>query len=332
AVPGRKTDVKDAEWLCELVQHGLVRPSFVPPQPVRELRDLTRYRSDVVHERTREAQRLEKFLEDAGIKLSLVVADILGKSARAMLEALIAGERDPRVLSQLALGKMRGKIPILSEALTGRFTAHHAFVVRAMLDRIDAATVTDERLTAEIGRRLEEHTTPDGRPFRRLIDLLVTVPGVSSRAAEVILAEIGTDMSRFPTAGHLASWAGICPGNNESGGKRMYGKTRHGDRYLKAVLGQCGSSAGRTKNTYLAAKYKRIAARRGPKRAMVAIGHSILVSAWHMITHDIPYADLGSDHFLDRLGTEGRARKTRRLVGQLNQLGYQVSLQSVEVA
>lgn len=333
AVPGRKTDVKDTEWLCDLVEHGLVRPSFVPPQPVRQLRDLTRYRTDIVRERTREVQRPEKFLEDAGIKLSSVVTDLTGKSARAMLEALVSGERDPGVLSELALGPMRGKVPVLAEALTGHFTEHHAFVVRTMLDRIDAARSAEERVTAEIGRQLAEHVTEDGRPFQRLIDLLVTIPGVSSLAAEVILSEIGTDMSRFPTAGHLASWAGMCPGNNESGGKRMSGRTRHGDRYLKAVLGQVGASAGRSKNTYLGVRFKRIAARRGKKRALVvAVGHSILVSAWHMIVNDVPYQDLGPDYYLERLGTDGRARKTRRLVGQLNQLGYQVTLDSAEAA
>lgn len=332
AVPGRKTDVKDAEWLCDLVEHGLVRPSFVPPEPIRQLRDLTRYRTDVVRERTREAQRLEKFLEDTGIKLSSVVSDLLGKSARNMLEALIAGERDPLVLSELALGPMRGKRPVLAEALTGRFTAHHAFLVRTMLDRIDAARAADEHITAEIGRRIAEQTTADGRPFHRLIELLVTVPGISSRAAEVILAEIGTDLTRFPSAGHLASWAGVCPGNNESGGKRMSGRCRHGDHYLKGVLGQAASSAARSRGTYLAARYRRIAARRGKKRALVAVGHSILTSAWHMITHDVEYHDLGPDYFLERLGTDGRARKTRRLVGQLNELGYQVALQTVDTA
>jgi transposase len=332
AVPGRKTDVKDAEWLCQLVEHGLVRPSFVPPEPIRQLRDLTRYRTDVVQERTREAQRLEKFLEDAGIKLSVVVSDILGKSARAMLEALIAGERDAHVLSELALGSMRGKRPVLTQALTGHFTTHHAFVVRTMLDRIDAARASEDRIGQEITRRLAEQVTADGRPFQRLIELLVTIPGVSTRAAEVVLAEIGTDMARFPTAGHLASWAGMCPGNNESGGKRMSGRTRHGDRYLKAVLGQAASSAGRSKATYLGSRFKRIAARRGKKRALVAVGHSILVSTWHMISNDVEYQDLGPDYFLERLGTDGKARKTRRLVGQLNQLGYQVALQSVDAA
>jgi transposase len=329
-VPGRKTDVKDAEWLCDLVEHGLVRPSFVPPKPIRQLRDLTRYRTDVVRERTREIQRLEKFLEDASIKLSGVVTDLLGKSARSMLEALIAGERDAQVLSELALGPMRGKIPVLEQALTGFFTEHHAFMVRTMLDRIDAARATEESLTQEIAQRLETETAPDGRRFQRLVELLVTIPGVGDRAAEVILAEIGADMDRFPSAGHLASWAGMCPGNNESGGKRKSGRTRHGDRYLKGILGLSATSAARSKNSYLSARYRRIAARRGKKRALVAVGHTILTSAWHMIRNDTEYQDLGPDFYLERLGTTGKARKTRRLVSELNQLGYQVALTTPE--
>ncbi|MGW2524549.1 IS110 family transposase, partial [Streptomyces sp. NPDC001617] len=290
AVPGRKTDVKDAEWIARLVEHGLVRPSFVPPEPIRQLRDLTRYRTEVIRERTREAQRLEKLLEDAGIKLSVAVANILGVSGRAMLEALIAGERDPRVLADLAKGSMRRKTDALIEALTGHFTAHHAFLARAMLDRIDACTTMEKRLDERIDAQIA--------PFRRRIELLVTIPGVSTRAAEVILAEIGDDIARFPTAADLASWAGVCPGNNESGGRRGPGKTRHGDPWLKAALGQASISASRTKDTYLAARYRRLIARRGKKRALVALEHSILVSVWHMFTRDTAYADLGGQYFL----------------------------------
>lgn len=321
AVPGRKTDVKDAEWIARLVEHGLVRPSFVPPEPIRQLRDLTRYRTEVIRERTREAQRLEKLLEDAGIKLSVAVANILGVSGRAMLEALIAGKRDPRVLADLAKGSMRRKTDALIEALTGHFTAHHAFLARAMLDRIDACTAMEKRLDERIDAQIA--------PFRRRIELLVTIPGVSTRAAEVILAEIGDDITRFPTAADLASWAGVCPGNNESGGRRGPGKTRHGDPWLKAALGQASISASRTKDTYLAARYRRLIARRGKKRALVALEHSILVSVWHMFTRDTAYADLGGQYFLERTG---RARQTRRLVSQLNQLGYQVTLQQAEGA
>ncbi len=324
AVPGRKTDVKDAEWIAELVEHGLVRASFVPPEPIRHLRDLTRYRTEIVRERTREVQRLEKFLEDAGIKLSVVVSDLTGKSARAMLEALIAGQRDPAVLAELALGGMRGKRPALTEALTGRFTTHHAFLTRAMLDRIDGCVAMEERLSKQIDKAV--------RPFRRQLDLIATIPGASTRAAEVILAEIGTDPTRFPTAGDLASWAGMCPGNNQSGATAKPGRTRHGDPWLKAVLGQVAVAASRTKGTYLAARYRRIAARRGKKRALVAVGHSVLTAVWIMLARDIAYHDLGAEHFVERLGAHGRARHTRRLIDQLNQLGYHVILQPTPTA
>jgi transposase len=321
AVPGRKTDVKDSEWIARLVEHGLVRPSFVPPEPIRQLRDLTRYRTEVIRERTREAQRLEKLLEDAGIKLSAAVSDILGVSGRAMLEALIAGERDPHVLADLAKGSMRRRTDTLVEALTGRFTGHHAFLARAMLERIDACTAMENRLDERIDARVA--------PFRRRIELLVTIPGVSTRAAQVILAEIGDAIARFPAAADLASWAGVCPGNNESGGRHGPGRTRHGDLWLKAALGQAAVSASRTKDTYLAARFRRIVARRGKKRALVALEHSILISVWHMFTRDAAYADLGGQYFIERTG---RARQTRRLVSQLNQLGYQVTLQAEEAA
>jgi transposase len=324
SVPGRKTDVKDAEWIAELVEHGLVRPSFVPPEPIRQLRDLTRYRTEIVRERTREVQRLEKFLEDAGVKLSVVVSDLTGKSARAMLAALIAGERDVTVLAELALGSMRGKRPILAEALTGRFTDHHAFLVQAMLDRIDAATAMEERLNAQINQQVA--------PFRRQLDLIATIPGVSTRAAEVVVAEIGADPGRFPTAGDLASWAGMCPGNNQSGATSRSGPTRHGDPWLKAALGQVAIAASRTKGTYLAARYRRVAARRGKKRALVAVGHSVLIAVWHMLSRDIAYHDLTADHFIERLTNTGKARQARRLIDQLSQLGYQVTLQPPQTA
>ncbi len=321
SVPGRKTDVKDSEWIARLVEHGLVRPSFVPPEPIRQLRDVTRYRTEIVRERTREAQRLEKLLEDTGIKLSATVSTILGVSGRAMLEALIAGERDPHVLAGLAKGSMRRKTDALIEALTGSFTAHHAFLARAMLDRIDACTATETRLSEHIEVMLQ--------PFRRHVELLVTIPGVDARAAQVILAEIGADVTRFPSAADLASWAGVCPGNHQSGGRTGSGTTRHGDPWLKAALGQAAVSASRTKDTYLAARYRRLAARRGKKRALVALEHSILIAVWHMFTHDTGYTDLGGQYFVERTG---RARQTRRLVSQLNQLGYQVTLQAEEAA
>ncbi|MFE6946627.1 IS110 family RNA-guided transposase [Streptomyces chartreusis] len=316
-VPGRKTDVADSEWICKMVEHGLVRPSFVPPPTIRQLRDLTRYCTEVIRERTREAQRLEKLLEDSGIKLSAVVSDLLGKSARAMLEALIAGERDPMILAKMSLASMRAKRQLLTQALTGQFTEHHAFLARTMLDQIDAVTATEARLSEQIARQLA--------PFRRQIELLITIPGVSARSAEMILAEIGADMARFASAAHLASWAGMCPGNYESAGKHTSGKSRPGDPWLKNALGLAATAAARSKNTYLASRYKRIAIRRGKKRALVAIGHTILTSIWHMLTNDAEYTDLGADYFLQRTG---RTRQTRRLVSQHNMLGYQVSLQT----
>lgn len=319
-VPGRKTDVMDAEWIAKLVEHGLVRPSFVPPQSIRQLRDLTRYRTEVVRERTRETQRLHNLLEDAGIKLTSVVSDVLGKSGRAILQALIAGERDPEVLAELALGRLRGKHAILIDALTGQFTQHHAFLARAMLDRIDAATAMHTRLTSRIDQLVQ--------PYRRRVELLASVPGVSEHTAQVILAEIGTDITRFPTAGHLASWAGVCPGNNESAGKHSSGTTRPGDPWLKSVLGQAAISASRSKDTYLGARYRRVMARRGRKRALVALQHSILIAVWHMFTTDMAYCDLGANYFLERAG---KARATKRLIGQLNHLGYQVTLNPLAV-
>ena len=319
AVPGRKTDVKDSQWIAELVEHGLVRPSFVPPEPIRQLRDVTRYRTEIIRERTREIQRLEKLLEDAGVKLSVVVSDLTGKSARAMLAALIAGERDVEVLADLALGSMRRKKPWLAQALTGRFADHHAFLAQAMLDRIDACIAMEARLSAQIDAQVA--------PFRRQLDLMVTIPGVSIRAAEVLLAEIGADMARFPTAGQLASWAGMCPGNNQSGAKTRSAPARPGDPWLKAALGQIAIAASRTKGTYLAARFRRVASRRGKKRAMVAAGHSVLIAIWAMLTHDVAYHDLGGDYFTERLDPKAKARQARRLLDQLSQLGYEAILQ-----
>jgi transposase len=314
-VPGRKTDVKDCEWICRLVEHGLVRPSFVPPRDIRQLRDLTRYRTETVRDRARDVNRLAMFLEDAGIKLSSVVSDITGRSARAMLDALVAGERDPRVLANLALGSLQGKVPLLTRALTSQFGDHHAFMVEAMLRAIDAA---DERIT-----KLSEEVNRQLRPLRAQVDLLITIPGVSLTVAQVLIAEIGVDMDRFATAGHLASWAGMCPGNNESAGKRLSGRTRHGDTWLKSTLYLAGVSAARTKGTYLSAKFRRLVPHRGVKRAVVAVGHSILVSAWHVLHDLVPYEDLGPDHFTNRLGKE---RQTRRLLAQLAALGVDVTV------
>jgi transposase len=320
-VPGRKTDVADAAWICQLVEHGLVRPSFVPPPPIRELRNLTRYRKTVIQERTREAQRLEKLLEDAGIKLSCVASDILGVSGRAMLAALVAGERDPQLLAELAKGRLRAKLPQLQEALVGRFGPHHGLLVGEMLARIDAADATIDRLSAEIGRV----TTPYGA----IMELLETIPGVNRRTAEVILAETGGDMRQFPSAAHLASWAGLCPGNNESAGKHHSGRTRKGSKWLRGALVEAAHAAAHTKDTYLAAQYRRLGGRRNDKRAAVAVAHSILVIAYHILDRGQPYAELGGDWLLKR---ESASAHTQRLVRQLERLGHKVTLEAADAA
>jgi transposase len=319
-LPGRKTDVSDAQWLAQLGAHGLVRGSFVPPEPVRELRDLTRTRTTFTAERGREVQRLEKLLEDAGIKLSSVASDITGVSGRAMLDALIAGERDPHVLADMAKRRMRVKIPQLVEALTGRFRDHHAFLARLHLEHIDRLTAAIYELTTRIEVVME--------PFRPALDLLITTPGISRLTADVILAETGGDMSRFPTAAHLASWAGVCPGHHESAGRVKSTKTRPGNPYLKAALGIAAMGAARTNGTQLQAKYKRLASRRGALKALVATEHAMLTSIWHMLTSGSPYLDLGGDH-CTRLDPE---RAARRAITQLNQLGYTVTLNPIESA
>jgi len=319
AIAGRKTDVSDAVWLCQLLECGLIRGSFVPPEPVRQLRDLTRYRAVLIDERTREKSRLEKELEDAGIKLSIVASDIFGVSGRAMLEALIAGERDPKVLAELAKGRLRPKISLLEEALIGRFTTHHAFLCRMHLDRIDGI----DRDIAALSVRIEREIAP----FRDSINRLCTIPGVDRRVAEVIIAETGGDMTRFPTAHHLASWAGVCPGNNQSGRRRKPGKTTHGDRWLKNALGMAAMAAARTKDTYLAAQYRRLLRRLGNKqKAIVALEHSILTSTWHMLTTDTDHKDLGGDYFT-RLNPQHALRKA---LATLNSLGYTVQLNPTE--
>ena len=269
-LPGRKSDVSDSAWLAQLGAHGLVRGSFVPPAPIRQLRDLTRTRTAIVRERGREIQRLEKLLEDAGIKLSSVASDITGVSGRAMLEALIAGQHDPVALADLAKRRMRTKIPELTQALTGRFSDHHGFLARLHVDLIDQHT----RAVADVTARIEVVI----QPFRGVRDLIVTIPGVSTIVADVIIAETGADMTRFPTAAHLASWAGTCPGSNESAGRVKSTHTRPGNPYLKGALGIAAMSAARSKDTYLSAKYRRIAARRGPIKAIVALEHAILIA------------------------------------------------------
>jgi transposase len=314
-IPGRKTDVPDAAWLAELGAHGLVRGSFVPPEPVRQLRDLTRTRTAITRERGREVQRLEKLLEDAGIKLSSVASDIIGVSGRAMLEALIARDRGPAGLADLAKRRMRSKIPELTEALTGRFAEHHGFLARLHLDLIDSHS----RAIEELNGRIEEAV----QPFRATRDLIVTVPGISTIVADVIIAETGGDMSRFPSAGHLASWAGTCPGSNESAGRVKSTNTRPGNPYLKGALGVAAMSVARSKNTYFAAKFRRVASRRGPVKALVALEHAMLIAIWNMCSTGEFYADPGED-FFTRLHPD-RARD--RALDQLRRMGYAVTLE-----
>ena len=319
-LPGRKTDVSDAAWLAQLGAHGLVRGSFVPPEPIRQLRDLTRTRTTLVRTRAKEIQRLEKLLEDAGIKLSSVASDISGVSGRAMLEALIAGQRDPVELAGLAKRRLRSKIPQLTEALTGRFSEHHAFLARVHLDLIDQHARAVDDLTARIEVVIE--------PFRGARDLMITIPGISVLVADVIIAETGADMSRFPTAGHLASWAGTCPGSNESAGRIKSTKTRPGNPYLKGALGVAALSAARSHDTYLAAKYRRIASRRGPMKAIVAVEHAMLIAIWHMLTNGAFYEDLGGQFFAQRNPDQTK----KRALDQLRQMGYDVTLAPLQAA
>jgi transposase len=317
-VPGRKTDVKDAEWICQLVEHGLVRPSFVPPKQIRELRNLTRYRKAQIEERTREVQRLEKVLQDAGIKLSWVATRALGVSGRAMLDALTSGTTDPEILAQLARGRLRSKIPALREALEGRFSAHHGLMVGRMLAHIDYLEESIAELSMEIERVMA--------PFSEEVKLLDTIPGVDRRTAEVLIAEIGADMSQFPTHRHLASWAGMCPGNDESAGKRRSGKTRKGSKWLRSALIEAAYAAARSRGTYLGAHYARLKGRRGPKKAAVAVGHSILVICYHILQRGEPYQELGEDYFNRRLSEEAYKK---RLVRQLERLGHRVVLEAL---
>jgi transposase len=315
-LPGRKTDVADAAWLAELLEHGLLRGSFVPPPAIRQLRDLTRYRKKLIQAHTAETQRVHKTLEDAGIKLDSVAADLLGVSGRAMLGALVAGERDPVVLAALAKGKLRTKLPQLCQALTGRFSEHHALLVGLSLEHLEHL----ERAIARLDARVDEVIAP----FAVARDRLDTITGVGKRAAETIIAEIGTDMGAFPTAAHLASWAGRCPGNNVTGGKRRSGKPTKGNRWLGEVLTECAWAAAHTRETYLAAQFWRLARRIGRKKAAVAVGHSILVIAWHLLANDCDYHDLGGDWFVRR--SDHDHRRTH-LVKQLQALGYSVTLQ-----
>ena len=317
-LPGRpKTDRLDAVWLCKVAERQMLRPSFVPPPTIRRLRDLTRYRADLVGVRTAEKNRVEKLLEDAQIKLSVVASDIFGVSGRAMLAALIGGERDPKVLAQLARTRLRGKLGQLEEAFTGRFGEHHGFLLETMLGRIDQASAD----IAELDRKIEAEIAP----FAPAVDRLDEITGVGRIAAQVIIAEIGLDMGRFPTPAHLASWARFAPGVKESAGKKK-GKnaTGHGNPYLARVLGEAAVAAGRT-DTFLGERYRRIARRRGAKRAIVAVGRSMLIIIWHLLADpDVRYHDLGPGFYDTRVNAE---RTKRNHVRQLEALGYKVTLQ-----
>ena len=316
-LPGRpKTDTLDAVWLCKLAERQMLRPSFVPPRPIRQLRDVTRYRADLVAARTAEKQRVEKLLEDAQIKLSVVASDIFGVSGRAMLGALIAGERDARVLAQLARTRLRAKLGPLAEAFSGFFTDQHAFLLGKMLARVDALDAD----LADLDARIEELIAP----FAGAVDRLDEIPGIGQLAAQLLIAELGTDMTRFPTAGHLVSWARFAPGVSESAGKRKgRGSTGHGNPYLARVLGEAAVAASKT-NTFLGERYRRIARRRGKKRAIVAVGRSILVIVWHLLSDpDLRFHDLGASFYDTRIGPE---RAKRNHVRQLEALGYKVTL------
>jgi transposase len=313
-VPGRKTDVKDCEWIAQLCQYGLLSPSFVPERPQRELRDLTRQRVELVQDQSRVANRIHKVLEDANVKLGSVATDILGASGRDMIEALIAGETDPEKLANLARRKLREKIPQLKLALEGHIRDHHRFMLKLLMDQYKAL----EKAIEEVSERIEEVTHPQEEAVQRVI----THPGIERRSAENILAEIGTDMNRFRTDAHIASWAGLCPGNNESAGKHKSGRTRQGNIWLRRTLVQCAWAASHSKGTYLAAQYRRLAAKRGGKRAVVALAHTILVNLYHMLQKGVDYKDLGGDYF-DRQNPE---RLTRYFVKRLERLGHSVTL------
>jgi len=314
-VPGRKTDVKDSEWLAQLLECGLLKASFVPPPPIRELRDLTRYRVQQVRDQAQETNRLHKVLEDAGVKLSTVVSDVMGVSGRAMLAALVEGQTDAVALADLARGRLRTKLPALQRALQGRFRAHHAFLLRQILSKIDFLEETIAQLTEEIDARI--------RPFEAMLTALDTIPGVDRIAATSIVAETGGDMQRFPSAGHLCSWGAMCPGQNESAGKRRSGKTRKGNVYLRRTLIQAALAATRKRDCALQTRYHRVKRQRGHKKAVVAVGHQILEIAYYIMRDGVTYHELGADYFTRR----DRERTMRRSIKQLEALGYRVSIE-----
>jgi transposase len=313
-VPGRKTDVKDAEWLAELLRHGLVQPSFIPPAPIRELRELTRYRKTLVQARTDEVNRLQKTLEGANLKIAAVATSVLGVSGRAMLAALLEGEQDPLVLAELARGKLRAKLPALRQALDGRVKPHHLVLLGQLLAHIDFLDAS----IADVQKAIEQSQVT----FADAVELLQTIPGVGAIVATSLVAEIGTDMSRFPSAKHLASWAGVCPGNKESGGKRLSGRTTKGNVWLRAMLGEAAWSIARTRGTFLSAQYHRLARRRGKNKAAMAVAHSLLVIAYCVLRDQQPYVELGATYFEQR----DAERTQRHHVQRLQQLGYSVTL------
>jgi len=319
-VPGRKTDVSDAEWLCRLLEAGLLGASFVPPKPIRELRNLTRYRKTQIQERQREVNRLHKALEDAGIKLDCVASDILGKSGRDMLDALVAGTTDPEVLADLARRQMRKKIPLLQEALEGHFDAHHRLWIGSILRHIDFLDEQIEQLSVAIEEQI--------RPFWPAVELIRTMTGIQQRGAECVIAEIGVDMSIFQTHRHLASWSAQCSGNHESAGKRRSGKTRNGSKWLDYALEEAALAAIRVKDNYLAAQYRRLKPRRGHKKALGAVKHTMICAIWHMLSTGETYRDLGGDYYTRR----DPERQTRRLVAQLERLGHHVTLEEAVAA
>jgi transposase len=319
-VPGRKTDVKDCEWIADLMRHGLIKGSFIPPKPIRELRDLTRYREKLIEQRSSELNRLQKFLEDANIKLSSVVSDINGVSAQDMINHLIQDDMTSQEMAQLAKGVLRNKIEELEKSLEGYLTDHHRLILRLTLRMIASYDEAIEKLNGEIDNRM--------KPFRDESERLQTIPGVKKKTSEKIVAEIGVDMSRFPSDAHLSSWAGVSPGNNESAGKRRSGRVTPGNKWLKKALTESARAASKTKKTYLNARYRRLAARRGAKRAAIAVGRTILIMAYHIIKEQRTYHELGADYF-DRLNEQ---HLIKRLTSRITALGYDVEIKKLPVA
>lgn len=320
SVPGRKTDVRDCEWICDLLRHGLLKASFIPPRPIRELRELTRHRQTLVRDLAAVANRIQKLIESANIKLGQVATNTLGFSGRLMLSALAEGETDAEKMALLAKGKLKAKTAQLKQALTGSLTPTQRFLLKELLLQYDQLQEAIDRTTTELERQFQSSEDPF---LQEAVELLQTIPGVGQRVAETIISEIGADMSRFPTAAHLASWAGICPGNHESAGKQLSGKTRKGNIYVRGALTQAAWAATRTKNTYLAAQFRRLTTRLGKRRALVAVGHSILVIAYHLLSKRASYQELGGDYFDRQNVTAYRAK----LVRKLEALGLKVTLE-----